>query len=205
MFLSVICIEYSCNMPPHWGEFCGHIGNEVGCNREQMKQLMKKFELNIPFDEEPIASYGECYWVRAKSYKKILSYEWKHSDFPEAKCTPKDGCILNALERLMPVFVQEQGFYPAWILPKSAAILYVDNIYYRLRKSNQSVYLNVPNLPSEYLNAPNLASEIRQLIVKKGLKLQYWRYKLLSKITFGRMRKRYKMKKKEAKWMLREM
>ena len=49
------------------------------------------------------------------------------------------------------------------------------------------------------------SSEIRQLIVKKGLKLQYWRYKLLSKITFGRMRKRYKMKKKEAKWMLREM
>ena len=196
---------YSCNMPPHWGEFCGHIGNEVGCNREQMKKLMKKFELNIPFDEEPIASYGECYWVRAKGYKKILSYEWKHSDFPEAKCTPKDGFILNALERLMPVFVQEQGFYPAWILPKSAAILYVDNIYYRLRKSNQSLYLNVPNLSSEYLNAPNLSSEIRQLIVKKGLKLQYWRYKLLSKITFGRMRKRYKMKKKEAKWMLKEM
>ncbi|MBR2922360.1 MAG: hypothetical protein IKC10_03460 [Alphaproteobacteria bacterium] len=169
---------YSCNFLPHSGDFSTLCGNEVGINQNNMLNLMKMLDINVPFDDEPIASYGECYWVRSKGFKKVLAYDWKHSDFPEAAKTPKDGCILNALERLMPIFVQEQGFYPAWIIPISYASIYFDNIYYK--------YRNICKRPIYVKSSPFIA-------FKKVF------YKLLSCVTFGDRKKKYKEKSKRYK------
>ncbi len=158
---------YSCNIPPHCGNFEGLIGSEVENNEENMKEIMKKFNLQAPFDDEPIASYGECYWVRAKGFKKLLEYNWSHQDFPLAKETPKDGCILNALERLMPIFVQEEGYYPAWVAPNSNAEVYFDNIYHQLRNFMVS-------------KKNKLKKITHALFIKRRF------YKILSHITFGK-------------------
>ena len=48
------------------------------------------------------------------------------------------------------------------------------------------------------------SSTFLQLLTYKKDKLRYYRYKILSKITFGKMRKHYKCKKKELKRQLKE-
>ncbi|MBO5038346.1 MAG: glycosyltransferase [Alphaproteobacteria bacterium] len=48
-------------------------------------------------------------------------------------------------------------------------------------------------------------SQFRQIFTYRKDKLKYLRYKILSKITFGKMRKHYKRKKKELKMRLKEI
>lgn len=55
-----------------------------------------------------------------------------------------------------------------------------------------------------HTNSDNGNSILMHILTYKKYKLRYWRYKLLSKITFGKMRKRYKRKKKEMKRQLKE-
>ena len=165
-------LGYACSLPPHWSYFNNLIGHETEENADNMKEILKKF--NIPesyYDSEPIASYGECYWVRGKGYNLLIDYPWKHEDFPEAKLTPKDGCILNALERLNPIFVQVEGYYSAWVMPLSMISVYLDNIYY------------------EYRN-----SRIQPKYSKKKCKKKIRIYTILKNISFGKLRKKYDSK-----------
>lgn len=60
-------------------------------------------------------------------------------------------------------------------------------------KSQQNT--SIPNV--------NQSTILHALTYKKD-RIRYWRYKLLSKITFGKMRKHYKYKKKELKKQLKE-
>lgn len=48
------------------------------------------------------------------------------------------------------------------------------------------------------------SSTLLQILTYRKDKLRYWRYRFLSKITFGKMRKHYKRKKKELKRQLKE-
>lgn len=48
-------------------------------------------------------------------------------------------------------------------------------------------------------------SQFRQILTYKKDKLKYLRYKILSKITFGKMREHYKRKKRELKMRLKEV
>lgn len=172
---------YACAIPPHWGAFTLLVGQELTVNKSKMEKILKeKFNIKREIDDEPIASYGECYWVRGKAYKTLFSYNWKHEDFPEASQTPKDGGILNALERLCPIFAQIDGFYPAWIMPNSLTSVYFDNIYYLMRKERL------------------IAKRSKQ---KKGfiIFLKKHFYYLSYKLTFGKFRKKLKLKYKKYK------
>lgn len=174
---------YSCNFIPHWDAFSSLPSNETLNNDNNIKKLMKELDINVPFDEEPVASFGECYWVRANGYKKLLAHNWKHGDFPPANETPKDGGILNALERLMPLVVQEQGYYSAWIIPQTYASVYFDNIYYRwiqlIRHFNQVIEQN---------NKTTISCLFASV-------LNYIRCRFLQNITFGKKRHHYRFKK----------
>lgn len=130
-------LGYLCAIPPHWKEFKNLIGNELCANKEGMLHLMKK--LSIPdsmFDNEPIASYGECFWVRSAALKTILNYKWSHNDFPPQNEMKKDGTILNAIERIYPICARNDGYYSGWIAPLEIASAYFDNIYFQLREKN---------------------------------------------------------------------
>lgn len=184
---------YSCNFIPHWQAFLNLPTNELTTNKTLMEKLFKNFSLNIPFDDEPIASYGECYWVRSKGYKKILAHNWKHSDFPEASQTPKDGSILNALERMMPLFVQDMGFYASWIIPMSYASIYFDNIYhlYRLEKLKTKQSLSISNKADIQI--------YKDVFHFNNLLLKYWVSKILYKLCIGNYRRKNKQKSNKYK------
>lgn len=176
---------YACGIPPHWGIFIPLIGQELTINKPNMEKVLKeKFNINYKIDDEAIASYGECYWVRGKAYKTFISHNWKHDDFPEASQTPKDGGILNALERLCPIFAQIDGYYPAWIMPSSLTSVYFDNIYYLLRK--------------ERLMNDSLKSVSEKKISRKKIFKRYIYY-IFYKLSVGKLRKKLKAKYKKYK------
>lgn len=162
------------------------LGNEQGVNKKNLKEVYQKLNLTIPFDEHPVAPFGTMFWVRGKAFKSIFNHKWQYSDFPLEPIAP-DGTISHAIERVFPLAVQNDGYYIGWLATQYYANVYLDNLAFEVQQFG-------------LLSKRNLFS-----IVKKGLKLQYWRYKLLSKITFGKMRKHYKTKKQEAKRMLKEI
>ena len=155
--------------------------------------------MNINPNIFPVAPYGDMMWFRADALKKAIGekLDYKFFDVPYKS----DGTIMHAIERIYGYVAQDSGYYYADITNTDEARSDISNYQYMIY--NRFLMANSVQSSNPILNI--FSSEIRQLIVKKGLKLQYWRYKLLSKLTFGKMRKRYKMKKKEAKWMLKEM
>ncbi len=172
-------------VPPtiHFRPFFGTLGNEQGVNAAGLREVYQKLNLTIPFDDHPVAPFGSMFWIKGVAFKSILNHKWKPSDFP-TEPLGNDGTISHAVERIYPMAVQNDGYYVGWLATQYYANVYLDNLVYEVQQCG--------GFAKENLN-------------KKGLKLQYWRYKLLSKITFGKMRKHYKTKKQEVKRMLKEI
>lgn len=173
---------YACAMPPHWGVFSQLIGKENTLNRENMLHILRDiYHISVPWDNEPVASYGECYWVRGKAYKTLLSHTWHYDDFP-AEPAPKDGSVLNALERLNPMFVQYDGYYAAWIAPLSLTSVYLDNFYFYFRTFMLTDA--APLLLPEY--SETTVKDAKQLF---RLKLRLCKYKIANILTGKRTEK----------------
>ena len=102
------------------------LNNELGVNRDSVKQLYKEFKLSVPFDDHPVAPFGTMFWVRGKAFRTILSKEWKYTDFPKEP-NKNDGTILHAIERFYPSAVQESGFYVGYLATIDFASMQFDN------------------------------------------------------------------------------
>ena len=110
------------------------VGNEWAGNRKWAKELYRRLDLHVPFDEHPDAPYGSMFWVRGKAMAPFYRYSWSIEDFPEEPLRVADGTILHALERMYPMIVQEAGFFSGWIMPSSEAGINYDNIYFSLQQ-----------------------------------------------------------------------
>lgn len=175
-------LGYACAMPPHWGVFSQQAGIETTFNRNEIKYILRDlYHISVPWDDEPVASYGECYWVRGKAYKTLTSRRWTHDEFPQEPTAP-DGTVLHALERLNPLFAQHDGFYPAWMMPQSLVSVYMDNIYfyYRYFMTTDTAPLLLP-----------FFCETTQKDARRLLKLEarYYKYKLANLLTLNRTEK----------------
>lgn len=128
-------------VPPtiYFGDFVA-LGDELGsCNEVEYKKLYNKFGISVPYELEPVASFGSMFWVRAKAMNTLLSNQWKNEDFP-GEPMALDGTINHALERFFPIAVQNDGFYTAWSMPYSFAVFYLNNLSFGLKKINKRVY-----------------------------------------------------------------
>lgn len=110
------------------------VGNEWAGNRKWAKELYRRLDLHVPFDEHPDAPYGSMFWVRGKAMTPFYRYSWSIEDFPEEPLRVADGTILHALERMYPMIVQEAGFFSGWIMPSSEAGINYDNLYFSLQQ-----------------------------------------------------------------------
>lgn len=175
-------LGYACSAPPHWERFSQLCGKELTDNKQQMQCILRDwYHISVPFDEEPVASYGGCYWVRGKAYKTLLSREWKYEEFPQEPIS-KDGTVLHALERLNPMFVQHDGFYPAWMMPQTLMSVYFDNIYYYYRFFMQTD--SAPMLLPEF--SQTTQKDVHNLL---KLKARYLKYQVLKWLTLGHSKK----------------
>lgn len=145
-------------MPPlNFGPFYTSDYFENPGNHEHLVDLMKILDLNVPYDKNPVAPYGDMFWCRTAAMKKLFSKHWTYDDLP-GEPIPPDGTILHALERIHPYVVQSSGYYSAWVHPECSAATYMNNLYYIARTLNEKLfsvygYANLPQLVSNIQNS----------------------------------------------------
>ena len=132
-------------------------------NHEHLVDLMKILDLNVPYDKNPVAPYGDMFWCRTAAMKKLFSKHWTYDDLP-GEPIPPDGTILHALERIHPYVVQSSGYYSAWVHPECSAATYMNNIYYINRTLNEKLfiaygYVNLPQMVCNINNSQVLAEK----------------------------------------------
>lgn len=184
-------------VPPtvYFGPFCT-LGAETVHNEESMKKAYEMLSLSCPMDDTPVAPFGAYFWARKEGIRAMFRYDWKYEDFPDEPL-PIDSTISHGIERIYPLAAQEEGYYTAWCSPDSYASLYMNNLSYMMREYNKRLY----KLHS-YQNWTTMKMLLDQDVVKKFAPVntlqfsitKYWKYKILSKITFGKRRSSYKNK-----------
>ena len=128
--------------PPNFAEYYPTIGaTDWGPNYDETVKLAKKLKLtvNINKDKEPIAPLGTMFWFRPAAMKLLFDQDWEYDDFP-AEPNKIDGTLLHAVERIYPYVVQQEGYYPAWLMNEKYATIELDNLYFMLRQLNKSVF-----------------------------------------------------------------
>ena len=125
--------------PLNWGLFYPSEYNLNPQTKELMLQLIEDLHLNVPFDDYPVAPYGDFFWVRSAAIKPLFNKNWTYDDLPEEPITV-DGTILQALEKIIPLCVQSSGYYTSWINSPSTMKLYTDNSCYYVRMFNQTMF-----------------------------------------------------------------
>lgn len=151
-------------MPPlnfgifYTNEYVLHPGN-----RRHIANLLCSLDLQVPFDENPVAPYGDMFWCRTAALRKLFSRQWAYEDLPDEPL-PVDGTILHALERIHPFVAQASGYYSAWVHPDSAAETYMNNLHYIDRTLNESLFSHFG-----YSVLPKLVEKIALLPDSNGI------------------------------------
>ena len=183
--------------PLNWGPFYTSEYYLNPQNRELMHKLLEDLKLNVPFDDFPVAPYGDFFWVRSAAVKPLFNKNWSYDDLPEEPL-PVDGTILHALERIIPFCVQSAGYYSSWLNSLSTQKVYTDNCYHYTKMFNQSVfrifpYGNLGDMKAYLESLENMLSkddrscdERHYIVAAYRKKLRHYRkYQLLTVLTLG--------------------
>lgn len=117
---------------PNHGPYYPTTGKgEWGENFAVAKQLADTLGLTVNLDprKEPVAPLGSMFWVRTDALKCLFAHDWQYEEFPKEPIAD-DATVLHAIERIYPFCVQQEGYYPAWILADSFARIEIDNWAY---------------------------------------------------------------------------
>ena len=166
---------------------------------------MHELKLNVPFDDFPVAPYGDFFWVRSTAIKPLFNKNWTYDDLPDEPL-PIDGTILHALERIIPFCVQSAGFYASWLNSPATQRLYTDNCYHYTRMFNQSMFKIFP-----FCDLPSMRYFLTQIDKKENrrtsqiiadydkIKRKYRKYFILNILSLGIIskfrRKKLKLKR----------
>ena len=185
--------------PQNWGTFYASEYNLHPQNKELMNKLIKELKLNVPFDDFPIAPYGNFFWIRSVAIKPLFNKNWTYDDLP-GEPIPNDGTILQALERIIPFCVQSAGYYASWLNSPSTQRLYTDNCYHYTKMFNQSMFKIF-----HFCDLPTMRYFLTQFAKKqyKNIKSKYYKYIILDFITLGAVAK-FRRKKLKIKQILKE-
>ena len=184
-------------VPPtvYYGDFCT-LGAESFHNKKSMAEAYEMLSLSCPMDDTPVAPFGAYFWARGAALVAMFRHNWKYEDFPDEPL-PVDSTISHGIERIYPIAVQDAGYYTSWCSPDVHASLYMNNITYMIREYNKRLYKLY-----ECHNWAVMVEILDKIIQDKFAyvekiqfnKIKYYRYKVLSKITFGIIRNYYKNK-----------
>lgn len=103
---------------PHHGPYYPTCGKgEWGENFEVTEKVARELgvKVNMNPQKEPVAPLGSMFWVRTKALKSLFAHDWQYEEFPEEPIET-DATVLHAIERVYPFCVQQEGYYPAWIM-----------------------------------------------------------------------------------------
>ena len=180
-----------------------------------MHHLIDELHLNVPFDDYPVAPYGDFFWVRSAAIKPLFNKNWTYDDLPEEPIAV-DGTILHALERIIPFCIQSAGYYTSWINSPSTQRVYTDNCYYYTRMFNQTMFKMFPfcdlvtmrifltQIEKNHDSNNTDNRRVSQIIADYGnIKRKYYKYVILNIITLGIVAK-FRRKKLKIKRIMQD-
>ena len=130
---------------PNHGPYYPTTGKgEWGDNFAVTKEWADKLGVNVDMDEnkEPIAPLGSMFWFRTKALKGLFDHDWEYDEFPEEP-VDTDATVLHALERLYPFCVQNEGYYPGWLMADTYARIEMTNWKFINDRLIQALYKKV--------------------------------------------------------------
>ena len=105
-----------------------------------MRKLIDELNLNVPFDEFPVAPYGDMFWVRGKAMKPLFNKDWSYDTDIPSEPIDTDGTILHAIERIIPFIAQSSGYYTSWVCSEDTARTEINNLYYINKSINIELF-----------------------------------------------------------------
>lgn len=169
------------------------INNGMGPNMPAMKKLFKMLKLNVPFDYEPIGTFGSMFWIKSHAIKPLFRHEWKYEDFPEEPLS-NDGSISHAIERIYPAVAQEAGYYSGWISPDTFASMYSTLLINTIKTAHEVIYKKFGLFtPISILKNPHLKLDYKKYY--KKCKKRRVKYFILSKLFKNHKKFEYYNKK----------
>lgn len=156
--------------PPNHGQYYITLGLEWAINYEITKNLAEELGIHVPMDEkkEPIAPLGTVFWYRPQALKTLFAKKWTYDDFPEEPAGI-DGKIMHAIERVYGLCVQNDGYYPAWVMCDTAAAMEVTNLNYMIRELNEVIFYRGNGAGSHNQVVLDLGSNLDELKVYRGI------------------------------------
>lgn len=130
---------------PNHGPYYPTTGKgEWGENFTVAKQLAETLDIHVNMDpkKEPVAPLGSMFWFRPKALRCLFAHDWQYDEMPEEPIAD-DATVLHAIERIYPFCVQEEGYYPAWLMVDSYARIELDNWNYMNRELNKAEFKKV--------------------------------------------------------------
>ncbi|MFV0626581.1 MAG: rhamnan synthesis F family protein [Alphaproteobacteria bacterium] len=167
------------------------IGNEFSVNYDNIKKLLSEFDVNIESKGYPKAAFGGMFWFRGKAFKTLMEKNWKFEDFPPEPIPATDGILTHAIERAIPYLVQKDGYYTGSIQNIKFSEMYMNDLYFLYR----SLYIALKEKFGIHKSSV-LVDKIKRI---KPSKINYYKYFVLSLLTFGKTRAKILRKKENAK------
>ncbi len=84
-----------------------------GENFEIAREFAAKLDITLPQTLDTFPA-GSMFWYRPQSLTNLLERDWAESDFPEER-GQIDGTLMHALERLLCICVEQNGFEVAFV------------------------------------------------------------------------------------------
>ncbi len=87
-------------------------------NFDIAQELAKRMGLREPLPASIDFPVGTMFWARPEALAPLLRLGLASEEYPTSHC-PKDGTMLHALERLLPIIAQDAGYhYKTTYLPR---------------------------------------------------------------------------------------
>ena len=102
--------------------FVGLLAWEWSDSYDATESILKDFKIRSDYTHEkaPIASFGTMFVFRPVTLRHLFAGPngrgWRYEDFPKEPVAGTDGTIMHGMERAFPFFVQDAGYYVAWLL-----------------------------------------------------------------------------------------
>lgn len=106
---------------PLHGPYLSNLGSDGWVDIKNIKVLAQKMGLNVPISEAtPNRYHAKSFWCKSQAIKDFLSFRWGNDSNK------------TVVEPLIPLAVQNKGFYSAIVMSDKLASIIVDNMYYML-------------------------------------------------------------------------
>ena len=109
--------------------------NHWTVNKPHCKKWLEQFDMQpeTDFINYPV---GSMFWGRPKALKQLLDHDYQYNDFPEEPL-PNDGSMLHALERMIGLLAEKNGYQQFFYYPASG-VFTTDTSYRFIQYHNTS-------------------------------------------------------------------